>query len=79
MEPRSVTPWTEAHGGLGYCWLYVNVSVCLFQIDWAANIRSSWDFSEEGAQSRLEAFLNDGETHTFPFLYLYSELNHPTE
>ncbi|XP_071199544.1 deoxyribodipyrimidine photo-lyase [Salvelinus alpinus] len=29
-------------------------------IDWAANIRSSWDFSEEGAQSRLEAFLNDG-------------------
>uniref|UniRef100_A0A8C8HTH6 Photolyase/cryptochrome alpha/beta domain-containing protein n=1 Tax=Oncorhynchus tshawytscha TaxID=74940 RepID=A0A8C8HTH6_ONCTS len=29
-------------------------------IDWAANIRSSWDFSEEGAQSCLEAFLNDG-------------------
>ncbi|KAM6960590.1 deoxyribodipyrimidine photo-lyase [Aplochiton taeniatus] len=29
-------------------------------IDWAANIRSSWDFSEEGAQARLEAFLRDG-------------------
>ncbi|XP_074532963.1 deoxyribodipyrimidine photo-lyase [Halichoeres trimaculatus] len=29
-------------------------------IDWAANIRKSWDFSEEGAQSRLEAFLHDG-------------------
>ncbi|XP_074489244.1 deoxyribodipyrimidine photo-lyase [Sebastes fasciatus] len=29
-------------------------------IDWAANIRESWDFSEEGACARLEAFLNDG-------------------
>ncbi|CAJ1056766.1 deoxyribodipyrimidine photo-lyase [Xyrichtys novacula] len=29
-------------------------------IDWAANIRASWDFSEEGAHSRLEAFLHDG-------------------
>ncbi|XP_075945864.1 deoxyribodipyrimidine photo-lyase [Anarhichas minor] len=29
-------------------------------IDWAANIRRSWDFSEEGACARLEAFLNDG-------------------
>ncbi|XP_029288796.1 LOW QUALITY PROTEIN: uncharacterized protein LOC115009143 [Cottoperca gobio] len=29
-------------------------------IDWAANIRNSWDFSEEGACARLEAFLNDG-------------------
>ncbi|KAL6106840.1 uncharacterized protein ACO6RY_10610 [Pungitius sinensis] len=29
-------------------------------IDWAANIRKSWDFSEEGASARLEAFLNDG-------------------
>lgn len=32
------------------------------QIDWAANIRKSWDFSEEGAHARLEAFLHDGET-----------------
>ncbi|XP_068458429.1 deoxyribodipyrimidine photo-lyase isoform X2 [Clinocottus analis] len=29
-------------------------------IDWAANIRKSWDFSEEGAYARLEAFLDDG-------------------
>ncbi|CAN9499246.1 unnamed protein product [Ophioblennius macclurei] len=29
-------------------------------IDWAANIRKSWDFSEEGAHARLEAFLHDG-------------------
>ncbi|XP_029909413.1 uncharacterized protein LOC115360575 [Myripristis murdjan] len=29
-------------------------------IDWAANIRSSWDFSETGAHARLEAFLQDG-------------------
>uniref|UniRef100_A0A3Q3W3J7 Photolyase/cryptochrome alpha/beta domain-containing protein n=1 Tax=Mola mola TaxID=94237 RepID=A0A3Q3W3J7_MOLML len=29
-------------------------------IDWAANIRKSWDFSEEGAHARLEAFLRDG-------------------
>ncbi|XP_034390928.1 deoxyribodipyrimidine photo-lyase [Cyclopterus lumpus] len=29
-------------------------------IDWAANIRNSWDFSEEGACAQLEAFLNDG-------------------
>lgn len=29
-------------------------------IDWAANIRNSWDFSEEGAHARLEAFLQDG-------------------
>ncbi|XP_075998706.1 deoxyribodipyrimidine photo-lyase [Genypterus blacodes] len=29
-------------------------------IDWAAHIRKSWDFSEEGAHARLEAFLNDG-------------------
>ncbi|XP_058501463.1 deoxyribodipyrimidine photo-lyase [Solea solea] len=29
-------------------------------IDWAANIRNSWDFSEEGAHVRLEAFLQDG-------------------
>lgn len=29
-------------------------------IDWAANIRKSWDFSEEGAHARLEAFLQDG-------------------
>ncbi|XP_054475489.1 deoxyribodipyrimidine photo-lyase [Anoplopoma fimbria] len=29
-------------------------------IDWAANIRESWDFSEEGACARLETFLNDG-------------------
>lgn len=34
------------------------------QIDWAANIRKAWDFSEEGAHARLEAFLGDGE----PFL-----------
>lgn len=32
-----------------------------FQIDWAANIRKSWDFTEEGAHVRLEAFLHDGE------------------
>lgn len=36
--------------------------VCFaIQIDWAANIRKSWDFSEEGAHVRLEAFLRDGE------------------
>ncbi|XP_018519383.1 deoxyribodipyrimidine photo-lyase [Lates calcarifer] len=29
-------------------------------IDWAANIRKCWDFSEEGAHARLEAFLHDG-------------------
>ncbi|XP_053742858.1 deoxyribodipyrimidine photo-lyase isoform X1 [Synchiropus splendidus] len=29
-------------------------------IDWAANIRKSWDFSEDGAHARLEAFLHDG-------------------
>ncbi|XP_068168215.1 deoxyribodipyrimidine photo-lyase [Antennarius striatus] len=29
-------------------------------IDWAANIRKSWDFSEEGAHRRIEAFLHDG-------------------
>ncbi|CAL8296674.1 unnamed protein product [Boreogadus saida] len=29
-------------------------------IDWAANIRASWDFSEQGAHARLEAFLQDG-------------------
>ncbi|CAL8358782.1 unnamed protein product [Lota lota] len=29
-------------------------------IDWAANIRTSWDFSEQGAHARLEAFLQDG-------------------
>lgn len=29
------------------------------QMDWAAKIRESWDFSEEGA--RLEAFLGDAE------------------
>ncbi|XP_061677658.1 deoxyribodipyrimidine photo-lyase [Syngnathoides biaculeatus] len=29
-------------------------------IDWAANIRKSWDFSEAGAHARLEAFLHDG-------------------
>ncbi|XP_065139852.2 deoxyribodipyrimidine photo-lyase [Paramisgurnus dabryanus] len=30
------------------------------EIDWAVNIRSSWDFSEEGAHACLEAFLRDG-------------------
>ncbi|KAK2894463.1 hypothetical protein Q8A67_011692 [Cirrhinus molitorella] len=30
------------------------------EIDWAVNIRKSWDFSEEGAQAHLEAFLQDG-------------------
>uniref|UniRef100_A0A1A8J898 Photolyase/cryptochrome alpha/beta domain-containing protein n=3 Tax=Nothobranchius TaxID=28779 RepID=A0A1A8J898_NOTKU len=29
-------------------------------VDWAANIRKSWDFSENGAHARLDAFLNDG-------------------
>uniref|UniRef100_A0A3Q1F092 Si:ch1073-390k14.1 n=1 Tax=Acanthochromis polyacanthus TaxID=80966 RepID=A0A3Q1F092_9TELE len=29
-------------------------------IDWAANIRTSWDFSEDGAHARLDAFLHDG-------------------
>nr|XP_019934037.1 PREDICTED: uncharacterized protein LOC109623993 [Paralichthys olivaceus] len=29
-------------------------------IDWAGDIRKSWDFSEEGAHAQLEAFLNDG-------------------
>ncbi|XP_043980279.1 deoxyribodipyrimidine photo-lyase [Gambusia affinis] len=29
-------------------------------IDWAENIRKSWDFSEDGAHARLEAFLHDG-------------------
>lgn len=32
------------------------------QIDWAVNIRKSWDFSEEGAHARLESFLHDGDT-----------------
>ncbi|KAG1935023.1 deoxyribodipyrimidine photo-lyase [Pimephales promelas] len=30
------------------------------EIDWAVNIRKSWDFSEKGAQAHLEAFLRDG-------------------
>ncbi|XP_072551319.1 deoxyribodipyrimidine photo-lyase [Salminus brasiliensis] len=30
------------------------------EIDWAANIRKAWDFSEEGAQVRLQTFLRDG-------------------
>lgn len=34
----------------------------VIQINWAANIHKSWDFSEEGAQAQLEAFLHDGET-----------------
>ncbi|XP_055011518.1 deoxyribodipyrimidine photo-lyase [Boleophthalmus pectinirostris] len=29
-------------------------------IDWAANIRKSWDFSEEGAHAQLFTFLQDG-------------------
>ncbi|XP_030646307.1 uncharacterized protein LOC115826567 [Chanos chanos] len=29
-------------------------------VDWAANIREAWDFSEDGAQARLDAFLQDG-------------------
>ncbi|KAM9816262.1 deoxyribodipyrimidine photo-lyase isoform X1 [Syngnathus typhle] len=29
-------------------------------IDWAETIRKSWDFREEGAHARLEAFLHDG-------------------
>uniref|UniRef100_A0A3P9JGL3 Si:ch1073-390k14.1 n=1 Tax=Oryzias latipes TaxID=8090 RepID=A0A3P9JGL3_ORYLA len=29
-------------------------------IDWAANIRKSWDFSEDGAHARLDNFLRDG-------------------
>ncbi|XP_029010334.1 deoxyribodipyrimidine photo-lyase [Betta splendens] len=29
-------------------------------INWAADIQKCWDFSEEGAQARLEAFLQDG-------------------
>ncbi|XP_040894004.1 deoxyribodipyrimidine photo-lyase [Toxotes jaculatrix] len=29
-------------------------------IDWAVNIRKSWDFSEKGAHAKLEAFLHDG-------------------
>ncbi|CAG5958100.1 unnamed protein product [Menidia menidia] len=29
-------------------------------VDWAANIRKSWDFSEDGAHARLDAFLHDG-------------------
>lgn len=42
---------------------FISLFLCFgIQIDWAANIRKSWDFSEEGAQSRLEAFLHDGET-----------------
>ena len=38
------------------------IFLCSFQVDWAANIRKAWDFSEEGAHARLEAFLQDGET-----------------
>lgn len=34
----------------------------LLQINWAANIHKSWDFSEDGAQAQLEAFLQDGKT-----------------
>lgn len=37
------------------------------QIDWAANIRKSWDFSEDGAHARLDAFLRDGET---PYVHI---------
>lgn len=29
-------------------------------VDWAAHIRKSWDFSEEGAHAQLESFLQDG-------------------
>ncbi|XP_063053705.1 deoxyribodipyrimidine photo-lyase [Engraulis encrasicolus] len=29
-------------------------------VDWAVNIRRDWDFTEEGAHARLEAFLQDG-------------------
>lgn len=30
------------------------------EIDWAVDIRKTWDFSEEGAHTHLEAFLRDG-------------------
>ncbi|XP_013858918.1 deoxyribodipyrimidine photo-lyase isoform X2 [Austrofundulus limnaeus] len=29
-------------------------------VDWAANIRQAWDFSEAGAHARLDAFLHNG-------------------
>ena len=41
------------------------------QIDWAANIRKSWDFTEEGAHARLEAFLHDGETLCMHIVHVF--------
>lgn len=39
------------------------ITVCVWvQVDWAVNIRRDWDFTEEGAHARLDAFLQDGET-----------------
>lgn len=35
-----------------------------FQIDWAAPIRKSWDFSEQGAWDALALFLEEGISFT---------------
>ena len=54
--------------GLG--WMNVSqVHVCIIvyehfflfgQIDWSAQMRADWDFSEDGAYDALQLFLSDG-------------------
>lgn len=40
------------------------------------NIRKTWDFSEGGAQARLEAFLHDGEAPIVQLVIcIWSSLN----
>ncbi len=60
------------NGVLSELWVSLHVAILndqsafvmwYWQIDWAVNIRKSWDFSEEGAQARLAAFLRDGKTY----------------
>lgn len=48
------------------------------QIDWAANIRKSWDFSEEAAQAHLEAFLRDGKIYSRGVCFNISSITSPS-
>ncbi|XP_035497736.1 deoxyribodipyrimidine photo-lyase [Scophthalmus maximus] len=64
LEPPGSLP-TPAHWPQGVC--LDNLELARMprrkdgtMVDWAFNIRKSWDFSEEGAHARLEAFLHDG-------------------
>ena len=68
--------------------MYTINLITLLQIDWAAQMRADWDFSEDAAHEAMEIFLQDGQysskalqfisvkTLTLCSVYIISDITH---